>query len=171
MKSFNLSRLGRLLSFVMAVCGSFAFASPGFAAPKKLLVVTVTKGFRHSSIPTAEKVLGELAQKSGAFTVEYARVEPKDAEFRRDDGKPDEEKVDAAIRKVLAEKMSPEALRNYDGVMFANTTGDLPLPDKQAFLDSIKSGKAFIGMHSASDTLHNTPYVEMLGGEFETHHA
>src|SRR6266480_1680233 len=170
MKRTNLSRSSRLLSVLVAICMAFAFVLPAFAAPKKILVVTVTKGFRHSSIPTAEKVLGELAKKSGAFIVEYARVEPKDPEFKRDDGKPDEEKVDAAIRKVLAEKMSPEALRNYDGVMFANTTGDLPLPDKQAFLDWIKSGKGFIATHSGSDTFHGfPPYIEMLGGEFETH--
>ena len=29
------------------------------AEPKKLLVVTTTAGFRHSSIPTAEKVLAQ----------------------------------------------------------------------------------------------------------------
>src|SRR3989442_1215153 len=91
------------------------------ATPKNLLVVTVTKGFRHSSIPTAEKVLGELGQKSGAFTVDYVRN--------------DEE---------MAEKMTPESLKKYDGAIFANTTGDLPLPDKQVFIDWIKSGKAFI---------------------------
>src|SRR6266850_4179652 len=119
MKSINLSGFGRWFSLVMAICGLFSFALPGFAAPKKLLVVTVTKGFRHSSIPTAEKVLAELAQKSGTFTVDYVRT--------------DED---------MAQKMTAEALRNYDGVMFANTTGgkgqkdgDLPLPDKQAFLD------------------------------------
>ena len=39
------------------------------AAPKRVLIVTVTKGFRHSSIPTAEKVLGDLAKKSGASIV------------------------------------------------------------------------------------------------------
>src|SRR3989442_13136869 len=131
MKRINLSGFGNLLSFVMAICGLFAFASPGFAAPKKLLVVTVTKGFRHSSIPTAEKVLGDLAQKSGAFTVDYVRTDDE-----------------------MAQKMTAEALKNYDGVVFANTTGELPLPDKQAFLDWIKSGKGFIGMHSASDTFH-----------------
>src|SRR6266436_2957780 len=175
MKSINLSRLGRLLSFVMAVCGTFAFVSPGFAAPKKLLVVTVTKGFRHSSIPTAEKILGELAQKSGAFTVDYARVEPKDPEFKGEDGKPDNAKVNAAIEKVLAENMSPAALKNYDGIIFANTTGDLPLPDRQAFMDWIKSGKAFIGMHSATDTFRGhtplNPYTEMIGAEFLHHDA
>src|SRR6266850_6346104 len=152
MKSINLSRLGRLLSFVMAVCGTFAFVSPGFAAPKKLLVVTVTKGFRHSSIPTAEKVLGELAKKSGALEVDYVRT--------------DEE---------MAEKMTIASLKKYDGVIFANTTGDLPLPDKQGFLDWIKSGKAFMGMHSATDTFRGhkplDPYTEMIGAEFKEHHA
>ena len=43
------------------------------------------------------------------------------------------------------------------------------MPDKQAFLDWIKSGKAFIGMHSATDTFRGhqplDPYVEMIGGE------
>src|SRR2546422_1877137 len=149
MKSINLPGFGRLFSLVMAICGSFAFVSPGFAAPKKLLVVTVTKGFRHSSIPSAEKVLGELAQKSGAFEVDYVRN--------------DEE---------MAKKMTADALKNYDGVIFANTTGELPLPDKQAFLDWIKSGKGFVGMHSAADTFHPFPaYAEMLGGEFKAHHT
>ena len=109
-------------------------------------------GFRHSSIPTAEKVIAELAKESGAFTVDYARVEPNDPQFKGDNGKRDDAKVDAAIKAVLAEKMSPEALKQYDAVIFANTTGDLPLPDKQAFLDWIKSGKGFVGMHSAADT-------------------
>ena len=150
-------------------------AVPANAASKKILVVTVTKGFRHSSIGTAEKVLAELGEKSGVFTVEYARVEPSAAEFKGPDGKPDNDKVDAAIKKVLGEKMSASALKNYDGIIFANTTGDLPLPDKQAFLDWIKSGKAFIGMHSATDTFRgHTPldaYTEMIGAEFKHHDA
>jgi type 1 glutamine amidotransferase len=140
-------------------------------APKRVLVVTTTTGFRHSSIPTAEKVLGELAQQSGAFTVDYARVEPNDPQFKGADGKPDKAKVEAAITAMLAEKLSPAALKQLDGVVFANTTGDLPLPDKQAFLDWIKAGHAFAGMHSASDTFHGFPsFIEMLGGEFQTHH-
>src|ERR1051325_7903840 len=81
------------------------------AAPKKLLVVTVTKGFRHSSIPTAEKILAEIGERSGVYTVDYVRT--------------DED---------MAQKMTLAALKNYDGVVFANTTGgkgqqggDLPL--------------------------------------------
>jgi type 1 glutamine amidotransferase len=164
----------RLLALaVLAVClGMITLAQ---AAPKKVLVVTVTKGFRHSSIPTAEKVIGELAKKSGDFTVEYAGVDPNAPQFKGPEGKPDPAKVDAAIKQVLAEKMSLDALKNYDAVIFANTTGDLPLPDKEGFLNWIKSGKGFVGMHSATDTFRGhkplDPYVEMLGAEFKEHHA
>ena len=46
------------------------------AEPKKLLVVTTTTGFRHSSIPTAEKILAQLAHDSGEFTVEFVEQPP-----------------------------------------------------------------------------------------------
>ena len=148
------SKLNRMRNRLVpvAVALSLTAFSALAQAPKKLLVVTVTKGFRHSSIATAEKVLGTLAQKDGSFSVDYVRNDQE-----------------------MAEKMTPESLKRYDGVIFANTTGDLPLPDKQAFLDWIKSGKAFIGMHSATDTFRGhqplDPYVEMIGGEFKTHGA
>ena len=148
-----------------------AFGQPNSSTtPKHALVVTTTTGFRHSSIPTAERVLGELAKSSGAFTVDYARVEPNDAQFKGADGKPDKEKVDAAIKAVLAEKMSPAALAKYDAVIFASTTGDLPLPNNQAFLDWIKAGHAFIGLHAATDTFPGyQPYTEMIGAHFLRH--
>src|SRR5687767_560130 len=132
--------LRKLIELLLTALLFLVLIAPAQAAtPKKLLVVTVTKGFRHSSIPTAEKILADIAKTSGAFTVDFARVEPSDPQFKGADGKPDKAKVDAAIVKVLADKMSPEALKQYDGVIFANTTGDLPLPDKQAFIDWIKS--------------------------------
>jgi type 1 glutamine amidotransferase len=75
----------------------------------------------------------------------------------------------------MAEKMTPEALKHYDAVVFANTTGNLPLPDKEAFLDWIKSGKGFVGMHAAADTFDGRSgwpaYIDMLGAEFKTHEA
>jgi uncharacterized protein len=118
--------------------------------PKKLLVVTVTKGFRHSSIPTAESVIEKLAKNNDKLVVDFVRT---DEEMKR--------------------KMTPEALKSYDGFIFANTSGTLPLPDKEAFLEAIRGGKAFIGMHAASDTFRSKdgvdPYIEMLGGEFQWH--
>jgi len=141
-------------------------------SPKRVLVVTTTMGFRHSSIPTAEKIIGELAQKSGAFTVDYARLENNAPEFKGADGKPDKSKYGPAMKAVLAGKMNAAALQNYDAVIFANTTGDLPLPDPQAFLDWIKTGKGFVGAHSATDTFPGfAPYTEMIGGHFKTHGA
>src|SRR3954463_16050075 len=44
------------------------------AEPKRVIVCTVTTGFRHSSIPFAEATLQKLADESKAFTiVEYVR--------------------------------------------------------------------------------------------------
>jgi type 1 glutamine amidotransferase len=55
-------------------------------------------------------------------------------------------------------------------VVFASTTGELPLPDKDAFLQWLARGKAFVGIHAATDTYHEwRPFIEMIGGEFKTH--
>lgn len=167
------------------------------AAPKKLLVVTTTTGFRHSSIPTLEKVLAQLAKDSGEFTVDFVQQPPgkpnapkkltalkadatdeQKAAFNVAEGKFETEQAafeTAEVKweetlKVALQKLSPAALKNYDGVIFASTTGDLPIPDKQGFLDWIKAGHAFIGIHAASDTFHGWPeFIEMLGGAFRHH--
>jgi len=149
-----------------------AMALPALAAPKSVLVVTTTTGFRHSSIPTAESIIAEIGKASGAFTVDYARVENGDAKFKGADGKEDKAKSIAAIKEVLAEKMSRAALANYDAIIFANTTGDLPLPDREALLDFVKSGKGFVGVHSATDTFPGYPgFIDMIGGQFLRHGA
>ena len=115
-------------------------------AQKSILVVTVTKGFRHPSIETAEGVLEQIADRNG-FRVSFART----------DGD-------------LQSMMSEAALYRLDAVIFANTTGDLPLPDSAAFLAWIAAGHGFIGVHSAADTFHGFPaYLDMLGGEFDSH--
>jgi type 1 glutamine amidotransferase len=124
---------------------------------KHLLVVTVTKGFRHGSIPVAEETIQKLGDSTGDWDTDFVRTD--------DD---------------MKAKMTPDALKKYDAVVFANTTGALPLPDPQGFLDYIKAGHGFAAMHSGSDTLHEwpggksgevSPYIDMLGGEFLTHHA
>jgi uncharacterized protein len=171
MKTMHNALSGSLLVAGLVV-GSVGVVPLAQAAPKKVLVVTTTTGFRHSSIATAEKVIAALGKDSGTFTVDYARVEPNDPQFHGPDGKPDKAKVEEAIKQVLAEKMSPAALKNYDGVIFANTTGDLPLPDRDAFIEWVKSGKGFVGMHAAGDTFHGFPaYIDMLGAEFKIHKA
>lgn len=134
------------------------------AGPKKVLLVTTTLGFRHDSIATAEQVISALGKDAGRFDVEVASIQPPKG------GAATPAYVEA-VRDLLAAKMNPAALRGYDAVVFANTTGELPLPDRDAFIRWIRDGGAFIGIHSASDTLHGyAPYREMLGAEFETHH-
>lgn len=207
-------------SFLLALALAFpAFTQTSSAAePKKVLLVTVTTGFRHSSISSARKVLPRLGQESGAFVIadeavqpevkvpqrpnppqkpkdlpagadekaqakykaDLARYEAAQEKFKADlekwDGMQSEvkaarENYDRAIKESLA-KLSPDNLKKFDAVIFANTTGDLPLPDKQGFIDWVANGGAFIAMHSGSDTFHGfRPFIDMLGGEFETHHA
>ncbi len=129
---------------------SLFIATPGLLAvgfPKRVLVVSVTTGFRHSSISTAEKALGDLARTSGAFTVDY---------LEQPAGGPDQ------FKQALL-KLSPDSLKYYDGVIFCSTTGDLPIPDKAGFLDWIRQGHAFIGIHAASDTFHGWPEYPLAG--------
>lgn len=147
------------------------------AAPKKLLVVTTTLEYRHASIPTLEKMLTQLGASSGEFTVDFVQQPPGQPKAPKA-GASDEEKAAfqqandkwmASLKEAL-QKLSPESLKNYDGVVFASTTGNLPLPDPQGFLDWIKDGHAFIAIHAGSDTFHGWPaYHEMLGGEFMHH--
>ena len=133
-------------AFLIAAAGLVSAASG--AEPKQLLVVSVTKGFRHDVIPTVNELMGKLARDSGKFTVDYAG---DDQEF--------------------AAKMTPAALRKYDAVVFNNTSGDLPVPDLDGFLAWVKSGKGFVGFHAATDSLKNIPaYVEMIGAAFRVHH-
>lgn len=133
------------------ILAALSFTALPLDAAKHVVVVTHTAGFRHDSIPTAERVLGELATRSGLFTVSYCRT--------ADD-----------VRRMLA----PAALVDVDAVVFANTTGDLGLPDLDGFLAWVRSGRAFAGVHSAADTYHpsatvGTAFVDMLGAEFERH--
>lgn len=167
------------------------------AEPKKLLVVTVTTGFRHSSIETAEKVLAEIGQKSGVFSVDYVHQPegqpknpgkppvkgPKDTDesFAKKNAdysaamaqfNADNKVWNDKIKAYMADKMAMDKIKGYDGFIFANTTGDLLFPDRDGFVNLIKEGKGFIAMHSGADTYHPFPgYIDMLGGEFLTHKA
>jgi uncharacterized protein len=147
-------------------------------AKKKILFFTKSSGFEHSVItwktgrPShAEKVLMELGEKNGW-----------EFEFSKD-----------------GSKFGKDYLAQFDAVFFY-TTGDLcstgtdgnpgMSPEgKQALFDFVKSGKGFLGTHSASDTFHTDneskkgperfknhgdradPYVRFLGAEFIRHGA
>ena len=188
----------RILSGIVAallILTSVATASAAEPVkPARLLVVTVTTGFRHASINSAEPVLEELGRTSGLFHVDFLRMPPgrppqpkapKRAEGTSDDEwagqqtafkaeqetfKTADEGWQAGLREQFAKAFAPEALAHFDGLIFASTTGELPIPDIDAFLAWLKTGKAFIGFHAASDTLKKSDaYCDMIGGHFAGH--
>jgi type 1 glutamine amidotransferase len=202
----------KLLRFLLLCACTASPSFSSFAADaKRVIVVTVTTGFRHSSIPFAEKTLQKIGEESGVYTiVDFARQpeivvprkpnKPKDLKPDADDKAKahyadDIKKYEAELAKWTPEveqqakaaqaefdaaavaslgKVSPTNLvaNKIDLVIFANTTGDLPIPDKEGFIKWIEDGHAFAAMHSGSDTFHKFPaYLEMLGGEFQTHKA
>ena len=138
-------------SLIVLALALTPFLSTRAAEAKRVIVCSVTCGFRHSSIPLAEKTIQRLGDESKAYTVvDWVR-------------KPDKEEM---------EKLSPANLTaaKIDCVIFANTTGELPLPDRDGFIKWVTDGHAFCAMHSGSDTFHKFPgYNDMLQGEFSGH--
>jgi len=118
-------------------------AAKAQSATKKVLYLTYSAGFRHDVIPSSMQLLPEIGKKNG-FDV----IATKDLAF-----------------------LSTESLPAYDAVVFY-TTGELPIGDaeKANLLAWIKSGKGFVGIHSATDTFYQWPdYGEMIGGYFDGH--
>jgi type 1 glutamine amidotransferase len=110
-----------------------------------VLVITATAGFRHDSIASAISSLRSLAVASGEFTI-------------------------TASDDVAA--LSAPALASHDVVMFALTTGELPLAasQKSALIDFVERGGGFIGVHSATDTLYDwADYGRLVGAYFREH--
>jgi type 1 glutamine amidotransferase len=176
--------------------GARAAGAPaaGAAKPARLLVVTVTNGFRHGSITTAEPVLEEIGRANGLYHLDYLRMpegrppqpkQPKRADGTSDDDWKKQEEAFAkeqeafraadavwqqGLKAQFARAFAPEALSAFDGIIFASTTGELPIPDLGRMLDWVKSGKAFIGFHAATDTLKSSDaYCDMIGGHFAGH--
>jgi hypothetical protein len=121
-------------------------ASPSHAEhwPNRILYFTQSAGYRHEVIPTSQAVLKLLGENSRAFRVTTT------------------EDVSAFTR---------ENLRRYAAVMFF-TTGELPMSDAQkaALLGFVRSGRGFLGVHSATDTFYLWPeYRKLVGGYFNQH--
>ena len=142
------------ISFVTGACSSSAppaaptpvTSSPDVTATRsRVLMLTATAGFRHDSIPAARQMMDSLAASTGAFTV-------------------------TATEDLSS--ISASTLGSYDVVMFALTSGELPLSASQrgALIDFVSTGHGFIGIHSATDTLYEWPdYGRLVGAYFREH--
>ena len=146
MKTFCL-----LLSLTLAA-GLF---SADAAEPKKMLVITQSKGFMHGSVKrpkagelsSCEVALKQLGQQTGLF--------------------------EATLSQDCAADFTKENLKNYDIVVFY-TTGKLPIKEQDLnyFLNEWlkEKGHGFMGFHSATDTYGDyEPYWDMVGGTFAGH--
>jgi hypothetical protein len=120
-------------------------AVPALHAPFRLLVFSHTTGYRHASIPAgiaAIEVLGAYHD----FSVEATE--------------------DPAV-------FTDSSLARFAAVVFLNTTGDvLDSVEQDAFERYIRTGRGFVGVHSASDTEYGWPwYHTLLGATFQDHPA
>jgi type 1 glutamine amidotransferase len=144
MRKYGLSLLV-LVAVAIFICLSHTPVGSAKPAKKgKLLYMTLTKGYHHESIELSKKIVKEIGEKSGAFET---TVTEDCAAFTKDN------------------------LKNYDAVMF-NTTGELPMTDEQKkdFIDYVRSGHGFIGVHSATDTFYMWgEFGELIGGYFNGH--
>ena len=137
-----------LAGVILAACGSEERSAPtGLPSSSnavRVLVVTATSGFRHDSIATAVTTLRSLGA-SNQFSV-------------------------TATEDLSA--LSAASLAQHDVVMFALTSGELALTDgqKSALVEFVSSGRGFIGVHSATDTLYEWPdYGRLVGAYFREH--
>jgi len=132
---------------------------------KRVLVFSKTNGFKHKSIATGKELLKQMGEASGAFEA----VLSNDLE---NFDKGNIENFDAicflnttqnvfAPKKMELLKMSKEEIK---------TAADLEKVRKENFMNFIKSGKGFIGIHAATDTCYEwSEYGEMIGGYFDGH--
>ena len=117
------------------------------AEPARLLAVTNTQGYRHESIPNLVALVECEGRESGLWVVERADT--------------DEE---------LRSLTTAASLARFDAVAFLNSSGDVPLADREAFLAWVNGGGALVGAHGGANTLQGWPeFVAMLGGEFDYH--
>ena len=137
-----------LAALVVTACGGSPTSAPapgsGPTPAHHVLYLTHSAGFVHDVLPASEQVMRDIGSASGVF--------------------------DATATKDCA-LVSAESLRGYDAVIFF-TSGELPMSDaqKQALLDFVRSGKGFVGIHSATDTFYGWPdYGDMIGGYFDGH--
>jgi type 1 glutamine amidotransferase len=116
--------------------------------PRKLLVYIQADQFRIPGEPYVNRALKVMAEKTGAFTVDYS----------------------TDIKVFL-----PEKLNQYDAFLL-NSTVNMPVsPERtpeicKSIMDFVKGGKGAIGIHGAVDNFRNWPEAqEMLGNLFRGH--
>ena len=108
-----------------------------------VLVFSRTAGYRHASIEPGIAAIRALGEEDG-FAVDATED---------------------------ASAFEPGNLRQYDAIVFLSTTLDVLNEEQEAaFMDYIRQGGGFVGIHAASDTEYDWPwYGGLVGGYFASH--
>ena len=181
--------------FALLAAAALAFAAPARAddkpasPTKKVLLVTHSGGFIHSSVVDAEKVLKYVGPKAG-FEVtcwRFTNDPDKTVKYKKKNADGKEEEVEGTaleaysyrfqqatkepVTKEQCGRINADTLKPFDAVFFFTTGNPTETPEElKALLDFIKSGKGFLGTHCATDTLYGmTDYGDMIGGYFDGH--
>lgn len=129
---------------MMAVLPAAAPARP--QRPRRVLVLGVARGYIHSSIPLAARMIEEMGKKTGAWATDIA---------------------------YDLTPVNEANLKPYDAIFLASTTGTfLDDPNdsaatqarRKAFMDFVRGGKGVAGIHAAGDSYHGTPPGAARGG-------
>ncbi|NOX88291.1 MAG: hypothetical protein GXO77_04635 [Calditrichaeota bacterium] len=113
--------------------------------PHKILIFSLSKGYRHASVPYAAKTFELMGKKTATFEVEQS--------------------ADMNI-------FTPERLAKFDAIILNNTTRlkfENPV-NREALLEFVRNGGGLIGVHAASDNFYTWQEgAEILGGQFDQH--
>src|SRR5215831_17584523 len=147
MRALSFGKFTRLVALVATFAALLALACGSACAqdrPARILYFTHSAGYRHEVIPASREILRQIGETPPRFEV------------------------------VASEDVSvftEENLRRFGAVMFF-TTGEVPMnePQKRAFIDFVRGGGGFLGVHSATDTFYRWPeYGKLIGGYFDQH--
>jgi uncharacterized protein len=145
----------RALGLLVATMALVLATAQTRSAPPRLLMLTYSAGFQHevvrrptaSQLSAAERVVAELARRSGRFEVSHVST--------RED----------------LDRLTATSVRAHSALLFF-TTGELPIATevRQAILQRVRDGGGLIGVHSATDTWYAVAeYGMLLGGYFDKH--
>jgi type 1 glutamine amidotransferase len=113
------------------------------ATPPHVLIYSKTKAFRHECIGPGSAALQAYFKEKGITST-----------FSED-----------------SSVFTPAGLKDFDVVLFFQTTGNvLDSVQQIAFLDYIRTGKGYVGVHAAADTEYDWPwYGKLVGAYFSSH--
>lgn len=134
----------RLIALAMMMLIAGAAGSALAQAKLRVAYVTESKGFKHDVVPESAKILTAIGAKEG---------------------------FEVTIVQESAKFITAENLKKTDVIVFY-TTGELPWSEdqKKLFLEWIRKGKGFVGIHSATDTFYKwEEYGNLIGGYFDGH--